>query len=63
MTQVSIDSETNEMLKRRCGEDFAAKLSQNIEIKAHEVARKGEGRGKRRPRDEKRGERKQREPK
>lgn len=54
------------MIKKRLGEDFATRISSNIEIKAHEVVRRGErgGRGQRRgPRGERgeRGERKPRE--
>jgi len=51
------------MIKKRFGEDFATKISGNIEIKATEVVRRDArgGRGQRRgPRGEK-GERKPRE--
>lgn len=33
------------MIKRRFGEDFATKISGNIEIKAAEVAKKRDNRG------------------
>ena len=51
------------MIKRRFGEDFATKISGNIEIKAAEVARR-DAKGKRRPRTDgkdNRGDRKPRE--
>ena len=50
------------MIKRRFGEDFATKLSGNIEIKAAEVRK--DAKGKRRPRTDgkdNRGEKKPRE--
>ena len=54
------------MIKKRLGEDFAAKISGNIEIKANEVVRRDArgGRGQRRaPRGDRaeKGERKPRE--
>ena len=53
------------MIKRRLGDSFHSQLSDNLEVKAIEVARKGgRGDGRRRPRGEhkERGERKPREP-
>jgi len=52
------------MIKRRFGEDFATKLSANVEIKAAEVARKDNRGGKRKPRENRgeKGERKERKP-
>ena len=62
--QVTIDTETNEMLKKRFGDDFANKISSNLEIKANEIAKKDVRGGKqRRVRGGERGERKPREPK
>lgn len=49
------------MIKRRFGEDFATTLSSNLEVKAAEVARRGDKGGKRKPRENK-GERKERKP-
>lgn len=47
---MTIDNETHEMIKRRFGDDFATKISENIEIKAAEIIRKDAKGGKRRPR-------------
>jgi hypothetical protein len=44
------------MIKRRFGEDFATKISANIEVKAQEISRKDNKGGKRKPRENK-GER------
>ena len=55
------------MIKKRFGEDFATKISGNIEIKAHEVVRRDARGGQRQrrggPRQDRgeRGERKPRE--
>ena len=48
------------MIKRRLGEDFATKISANIELKAAEVAKRGDKGGKRKPRENRgeKGERK-----
>ena len=52
------------MIKKRFGEDFAAKISANIDIRANEVAKKDVRGGKqRRVRGGERGERKPKEPK
>jgi len=61
--QVTVDAETNAMLKKRLGEDFAAKIADKIEIKAAEVARRDAKGGKRKPRGDFKGERKPREQK
>ena len=49
------------MIKRRLGEDFATKISANIELKAAEVAKRGDKGGKRKPRENRgeKGERKE----
>jgi hypothetical protein len=47
---VTIDNETLEMIKRRFGEEFVAKINENLDIKAAEVVRKDVKGGKRRPR-------------
>jgi len=54
------------MIKKRFGEDFATKISANIEIKAAEVPKRDAKGGKRRPRVDgkdraEKGERKPRE--
>jgi hypothetical protein len=49
------------MIKRRFGEDFATKISANIEIKAAEVARR-DNKGKRRPRADGKDNRADRKP-
>ena len=53
------------MIKRKLGEDYAAKLSASLEVKVAEVARKEVKGGRRKPREGRgeKGDRKPREPK
>lgn len=64
MTKVTIDTETEQMIKRRFGDDFHTQLSDKLEVKVAEVVRKNvrDG-GRRKPRgdNKERGERKPRE--
>lgn len=61
---MTIDTETNDMIRRRLGEDVAAQLSASLEVKAPEVVRRDAKGGRKKPRGERpeRGERKPREP-
>ena len=51
------------MIKKRFGETFAEAIKANLEIKTPEVARKDARGGKRKPRENNKGERKPREQK
>lgn len=61
--QVAIDIETNEMIKKRFGEDFANKINNNLEVKANEVIKRDVRGGKQRRNNRGDRERKPKEPK